>query len=248
MQQSPDGGGGGAENPATLSGRFRGLFPPGVIAAELREPGDPKLLLPAEAGYLGRAVPKRMQEFAAGRLCARRALAEFGVMDFALQVAGDRQPIWPDSMVGSITHTAGLCVAVVAERKRLAAVGVDSEIVGDVTRNTWSTICGPGEAAWLESLPTSQRAAAVALIFSAKEAFYKCQYPVAGEWLNFHDLVVEPLTWGPAMAAFRVRATRQLAFADHATLPMLGQYLFHEEYVSAGVALPAAATSQISPR
>jgi 4'-phosphopantetheinyl transferase EntD len=248
MQQSPDRGGEGAANPATLSSRFHCLFPPGVIVAELREPGDPELLLPAEAAYLGRAVPKRVQEFAAGRLCARRALAEFGVMDFALQVAGDRQPIWPDSMVGSITHTGRLCVAVVAERKRLAAVGVDSEIVGDVARDTWSTICGPGEAAWLDSLPASQQAAAVTLIFSAKEAFYKCQYPVAGEWLNFHDLLIEPLAWGAPMAAFRVRATRQLAFADHATLPMLGQYLFHEEYVSAGVAWPAAATSQKSAR
>lgn len=231
-----------AANPATLSSSFRNLFPAGAVAAQLREPGDPALLLPAEAAYLGRAVPKRRQEFAAGRLCARRALAEFGVRDFALQVARDRQPIWPDSMVGSITHTAGLCVAVVAERARLVAVGMDSEVVGDVTPDTWPAICGPGEAAWLGSLPASERAAAVTLIFSAKEAFYKCQYPVAGERLNFHDLFIEPQAWGLPAAAFTVQATRQLAFADHATLPMLGQYLFHEGFVSTGVALPAAVT------
>ena len=55
-------------NPATLSARLGSLFPPGTVAAELRGPGDPALLLPAEAVHLGRAVSKRVQEFAAGRL------------------------------------------------------------------------------------------------------------------------------------------------------------------------------------
>src|SRR5271170_2846494 len=102
-------------NPANLSTKLGNLFPPGAVVADLREPGDPELLLPVEATYLGRAVPKRVQEFTAGRLCARRALAEFGIVDFPIKVADDRRPIWPDSMVGSITHTAGFCAAVVAE-------------------------------------------------------------------------------------------------------------------------------------
>ena len=57
-------------NPAVLSPDLLGLFPEGVVAAELRVPGDPSMLLPAEAADLRRAVPKRAQEFAAGRLCA----------------------------------------------------------------------------------------------------------------------------------------------------------------------------------
>lgn len=227
-------------SPATLSTRFRDLFPPGAVAAELREPGDPKLLLPAEVAHLGRAVPTRLQEFAAGRLCARRAMAEFGVRDFALGSAEDRQPLWPDFLVGSITHTAGLCVAVVAEKRRLMAVGMDSEVVGDVGRDVWPAILGPGEAAWLASLPAPQQAAAAALIFSAKEAFYKCQYPMVGERLEFQDLVVEPLGWGSSSADFKVHATRRLKFADRAALPLLGRYLFHEGFVSAGIGVPAA--------
>ena len=106
------------DNPATLSPALAGLFPPGVVATELRETGDPHLLLPAEARYLGRAVPKRIGEFAAGRLCARRGLAEFGVVDFAVEMAADRQPIWPAALVGSITHTAGFCASVIAERRQ----------------------------------------------------------------------------------------------------------------------------------
>src|SRR5216683_8440334 len=182
-------------NPATLSPRLGSLFPPGAVAADLRGPGDLKLLLPAEAKYVGRAVPKRVQEFAAGRLCARRALAEFGIVDFPVRVADDRQPIWPDSFVGSITHTEGYGAAVVAERRRIRALGLDSEIVGQVKAPLWAAICTTSEIAWLRSLHPSEQAPAATLIFSAKEAFYKCQYPLARERLGFLDAVVEAGTW-----------------------------------------------------
>src|SRR5450631_1625040 len=99
-------------NPARLSRDFQLLFPAGVIAAELREPGSVGLLLPEEAAGLGRAVPERQQEFAAGRLCARRVLAELKIVDFAVIAQPDRQPRWPATVVGSITHTTGLCAAV----------------------------------------------------------------------------------------------------------------------------------------
>jgi len=226
-----------AANPATLSGTFASLFPLGVAAAELRTPGDASLLLPAEAQSMCNAVPKRIQEFAAGRLCARRALAEFGVADFPIRVARDRQPVWPGFLVGSITHTAGICAAVVAERARLIALGVDTEVVGAVKADLWPTICVSAETAWLDTLDPVQRAAAVTLIFSAKEAFYKCQYPLVGEWLNFHDLRVTPLDWGGAHGAFAVEATRPIALFDLAPSAVLGSYRFHEGFVSAGVSL-----------
>src|SRR5271169_2601616 len=110
------------ENPARLSPSVGSLFRSGALAAELRAPGDPSLLLPAEAQALSKAVLKRVQEFAAGRLCARALLAEFGIHDFPIKVADDRQPVWPETLVGSITHTAGLCAAVVAPRSVLRAV------------------------------------------------------------------------------------------------------------------------------
>ena len=222
-------------NPANLSTRLATLFSPGAIVAILREPGDPQLLLPEEAAHLGRAVPKRMQEFAAGRLCARRAMAEFGMPDFPVQVAADRQPIWPDSLAGSITHTAGFCAAVVAERRRIQALGLDSEVVGDVKTEIWSHICLPSEMAWIRSLPTSEQAAAVTLIFSAKEAFYKCQYPLVGERLGFHDVRIEAPTWGASDGAFLVHPTRRVAIATYASLPLHGRYLFHETLLTAGI-------------
>jgi 4'-phosphopantetheinyl transferase EntD len=230
-------------DPVVLSDRVQSLIPASAVAVEMREPGDASLLFPAETACLGRAVPKRVQEFAAGRLCARRALAEFGITGFALRVAPDRQPIWPDGIVGSITHTTGLCVAVAAERKHLLAIGVDSEVVGQAGIDIWPTICCASEADWVHSLSPSEQATAVTVLFSAKEAFYKCQYPLVGEWLDFHDLRIEPLSWGATRASFAVHALRPLRVARYAAAPV-GQYLLHEGYVTAAVTLPPPRASQ----
>jgi 4'-phosphopantetheinyl transferase EntD len=227
-------------NPAKLSAALSSLLPHGAVAAELRTAGDPAWLLPEEAQHLSRAVPQRRQEFAAGRLCARRLLAEFGILDFPVRVAEDRQPLWPESLVGSITHTAGFCAAVVAERRNLRAIGIDCEVVGSVKAQVWRSICLPDEILWLRSLPDSEQAAAATLIFCAKEAFYKCQYPLVRERLNFHDANVEVPDWGRSRGNFRLHANRRIALADHAALPLPGRYLFHEHFVTAAIALLAA--------
>jgi 4'-phosphopantetheinyl transferase EntD len=226
-------------NPATLSTGLRDLFPPGVAVAELRGPGDVRLLYPAEAESLKGSVPKRVGEFAAGRLCARRALAEFGIHNFALRVGDKRQPLWPAHMIGSISHTTGLCAAVVAEREHLVAVGLDSEVAGQVPEDIWPTICLPEEMDWLAALPEPMRAAGATLIFSAKEAFYKCQYPLVREWLDFHDVKVQPPAWGEARGEFKVGATRRIALEERTELPLIGRFAFHEQFVSVGIALPA---------
>src|SRR5271168_1783309 len=227
-------------NPASLSPSFGALFPAGALAAELRGPGDPSLLLPVEAQALSRAVLKRVQEFAAGRQCARVLLAEFGHPGFAVKVADDRQPVWPETLVGSITHTAGLCAAVVAPQSLLRAVGLDSEIAGGVKAELWPSICTAAEIDWLHSLPQAQQAQAATLIFSAKEAFYKCQYPLVRERLGFHDVRVGVPAWGAPRGTFAIHATRRIALAELVTLPLKGHYLFHEQFVTVGIVLTAA--------
>jgi 4'-phosphopantetheinyl transferase EntD len=225
------------ENPAVLSSMLSGLFPPGALAAELRTPGDPALLLPEEAPFLGRAVLKRAQEFAAGRLCARRLFAHFNMADCPLPVAADRQPLWPKPLVGSITHTSGFCAAVVAESTRIAALGMDCEVIERVKEGVWPHIFMASEALWLRSLPDSQQAAAATLIFSAKEAFYKCQYPLVGERLTFHDASVEVSDWGGRRGTFRIEASRRIEFASHAPMPLQGQYLFHDTFITTAIAV-----------
>jgi 4'-phosphopantetheinyl transferase EntD len=230
-------------NEPLLSTPFAALFPEGAVAAELRGPGAAACLKPEEARSVEHAVPKRIQEFAAGRQCARRALAELGRLDVSIPVAHDRQPLWPPGVVGSITHTAGLCAAVVAESTRLAALGVDTELSGAVKPELWRTICVADECAWISALAPGERPAAVTLLFSAKEAFYKCQYPLLGERLSFDDLCVTVAAWGQGHGAFSVRPVRPIALFERigAAESLPGAYRFHEEFVSAGVCLPSAA-------
>jgi 4'-phosphopantetheinyl transferase EntD len=226
-------------NPAQVSARLGSLFPSGAVVAELRGPGDPDLLLATEAAHLERAVPVRWQQFAAGRLCARRALAEFGISDFPIRSAEDRQPIWPPGYIGSITHTDGFAAAAVAERGRIRALGLDSEVIGDVNDEIWPRICTPSEIAWVESRPPAERAAAAALIFSSKEAFYKCQYPCVAEVLGFHDVWIEAAQWGAAEGEFRVHGSRPLAIARYARVPLTGRYLLHQGLIAAGIGVAA---------
>lgn len=226
-------------NPASLSSLCE-LFPQGALAAELRGAGDPDALYPDEARHLQRAVRKRAQEFAAGRLCARLLLHEFGIQHFAIGVGAHRQPLWPEDLVGSITHTTGFCAAVVAPKKCLRSVGIDTEIAGSVKTELWRGICTPSETAWLRALPQPEQFAAATVIFGAKEAFYKCQFAVTQERLGFHDVSVELPAWGEKRGAFKVVANRSIELERNAALPLQGQYLFHEQFITSAIALAAA--------
>ena len=118
-------------------------------------------------------------------MCARHALAQLGMADVALGVMEDRRPRWPGTIVGSITHTQDFCGAVVAERTMFRSVGCDAEIIDRVTTEILPEICVPAELAWIESLCGDRKALASALIFAAKEAFYKCQFAVTEESARF---------------------------------------------------------------
>lgn len=226
----------GVASPETLSPLLATLFPPGAVCAELWGSGNPESLLPAEGQHLGKAVSSRREEFAAGRACARLALGEFGIVDFALQAGEDRRPRWPDGMKGSITHTRGFCAAVVARSKTLRAVGIDTERIGSVKPELWPRICGP-ETGWLETIREEWRPVAATLIFCVKEAFYKCQYEITAEYLGFNDARVEFDAWNANAGSFAVHACRPMALAGHVPLPLAGRYLVHREFVTAGIAV-----------
>ena len=213
------------------------LFPAEVRAAEQRQPGDPALLYPEEAAHLRQAIAKRVGEFAAGRLCAREALAQLGIARFPLLVGGDRRPQWPENVVGSITHTQGFGGAVAAPRERIRAIGVDAEVVGRVKPALWPKICAPQEIDWLGRLPAAEQERLGALVFSAKEAFYKCQYAVTRQWLEFTDVTVDFTGWELGAGSFAVRPLGILRLLQHHALPWLGRFRLHDGLVITAICL-----------
>jgi 4'-phosphopantetheinyl transferase EntD len=91
-------------------------------------------------------------------------------------------------VIGSIAHTRGVAVAVVARVKHVSAIGVDLEQSSAVTENLWLELFLSEERAFLQSMDKASRARFATAIFSVKEAFYKFQFPHTNEWLNFQDV------------------------------------------------------------
>jgi 4'-phosphopantetheinyl transferase EntD len=164
------------------------LFPTPVSCRELFVAGDPATLLPAEAACAVGFAERRLREFAAGRLCARLALAELGVLNLPLLVGPAREPLWPDGFTGSITHADRYCAAAVCRAEDIVSLGIDAESIDQVDRSVWPVLFRAVEIEWLESLPKLEQDLMACALFSGKEAYFKCQFQLTRSWVDFHDV------------------------------------------------------------
>jgi len=195
---------------ASSTGLVAAVLGPPAIGVEAG-PGDwDAALLPEEEPMVARAIERRRREVAAGRSCARRALILLGAEPTALPADPDRVPRWPDGVVGTITHTRTFCAAAVAWQRDLRGVGLDAEHAIAASRDeVMRLVATASEARWLADLDDAERALGSALVFSAKEALYKCQFPLTRQMLDFSDveLALEPGRSvgraGELVAAFR---------------------------------------------
>jgi 4'-phosphopantetheinyl transferase EntD len=169
---------------------LRALLPRGVAveAANINEiKGE---LYPEEKDYIQHVVKKRKSEFSAGRLLARKALSRLGKENFPLLRDNKNCPIWPEGIIGSITHTQRYCVVVVGRTKQICSLGIDAEILGRVNKNLWKLLFTDREKQTLMQINDDEQRNIATLLFSAKEAFYKYQFPKTKKMLSFHDVEV----------------------------------------------------------
>lgn len=167
------------------------LFPGDVATAH----DDPRAArsgyLDEEERYVAYAIPRRKREFHAGRACAGSAMNALGLKRVPIPAATDRSPVWPDGVVGSISHCDTLCVAAVGLKAHgYLSMGLDVEPAEPLPDDLFDAICTPEEQDWLEDRPSVERPLLVRTIFSAKEAAYKCQYPLTGMMMDFQDLEI----------------------------------------------------------
>ena len=172
----------------TRSPAVEALFDVDVVACELHGSAPPDGLIGDEAAIVDKAGAKRRNEFTAGRLCARLAMSELGHDVVPLLVDPSRAPSWPPGLTGSITHTAGLAVAVVAESGD-SALGVDAEVVGRVDASIEEMVLSDEERHVLDEIQDPKRPVATTAVFAAKEAFYKAQWPLTSSWVGFTDVM-----------------------------------------------------------
>lgn len=130
---------------------------------------DMGAIWPEEAHQIARALPKRQREFAAGRIAAKRAMARLGFAASPLLSGHDRVPVWPDGIVGSISHTTHLCLAALAKRDDgFAAIGVDLEDEIALPEADIEMVCRREEIAWLDAQPAERRGVLAMAIFQLK--------------------------------------------------------------------------------
>jgi len=145
---------------------------------------------PDEWEDIAAAAPARQREFTAGRLLARALGETLGLQPIPLRRAEDRSPIWPADRTGSLSHCDTLCAAAVGKRSAIQSIGVDIETIGRVEQKLWPTLFTEKEADYFSSLAPEKVARETTLFFSAKESFYKCQYPLTQEWVGFQDVEI----------------------------------------------------------
>ncbi len=150
-----------------------------------------KDLFPDERQHIAKAAHKRQSEFGTARLCARRALARLAIAPCALVPNSDRSPWWPPGIVGSISHTEGCCAVVLTNAPYILGLGLDIERAEVLMPEHESLVCTAAERRWLDHQDPRDRGRLGMLFFSAKEAFYKCQYSITGHYLDFLDVTIE---------------------------------------------------------
>jgi 4'-phosphopantetheinyl transferase EntD len=181
-------------SPSSASASASAIVPAGVVVVEVREDPADAVLLPEERAIVANAVDKRRREFTTGRHCARAALAKLGIPPVPILVGDGGEPVWPDGVVGSISHCAGYRGAAVARASDVAGVGLDAEPNEPLPSGIADAVAVPDELAQLDRLAaTGPGVCWDRLLFSAKESVYKVWYPNAGRMLDFDEahVVVE---------------------------------------------------------
>lgn len=161
---------------------------PGSVVAEESHDVEAPPLHPDEVAALGHASDTRRREFALARGCARRAVVRLGFAPGPILPGPRREPLWPDGVVGSITHCRGYAAAAVARARDLGGLGIDAEPHERVPDGVLRAFAHPAELAALRAL--GDTLAWGRILFSAKESAYKALSAHGGAALRPEGIVV----------------------------------------------------------
>jgi enterobactin synthetase component D len=191
--------------------------------------------MPAE---LHEATAGRRLQFLAGRFCAMEALRRLDPRRPPTTIGRTERgtPMWPSGVVGSITHTGGFVSAAVARADEARSLGIDSEriVTSEQARRVSTHVSWPselmhGRQAGLDRLQS------ITLVFSAKEAIFKCLHPLIGAMFYYHDVRIEGIDAATRM--FRARLVKTLSSEFPAGMFVEGRFDVSESLVHTGMCL-----------
>lgn len=190
-------------------------------------------LYPEEQNAVAKAVPKRRIEFASGRKAARVALQYLGCTAGPIPSATDRQPVWPEGVVGSISHANGFAAALVGRACNVAGLGIDIEGKAPLKDEILSYVLTPTERARAAKQPRLGGITVCKATFVAKEAIFKAIYPITNRFFGFQDAEVSLSADGHWIASL---APGVLPEADACSL-QTGRFVVLDDLVVASVAV-----------
>jgi 4'-phosphopantetheinyl transferase EntD len=215
------------------------LLPAEVISVDTRGDLVDATLFPDEERIVGNAVEKRRREFTTARACARAALAQLGFPPIAIPAGERGEPLWPEGVVGSITHCAGYRACAVARSTEIATLGIDAEPNIALPDGLLAEITGLDELLALRRLQlAAPEVQCGRLLFSAKESVYKAWLSVARCSLSFKDAV---LTFDLSTGTFTARllvAGPQLPGGTHGRFS--GRWMVRSGIIMTAITAPAS--------
>ena len=164
------------------------ILPKETCAIETSADAGLETLWPQEFEFIKSAVASRQGEYSAVRMCAREAMAHLGIPAGPVLNDDKRCPIWPEGIIGSMTHCRGYRAAALAREGILRSLGIDAEPAEPLPRGVFTRIATPIEAEVVLALTgESPDIPWDRLLFSLKESLYKAWYPLTRTWLGYRD-------------------------------------------------------------
>lgn len=146
------------------------------------------IIHPDEYAIIKNSVEKRKKEFIAGRLLVKQSLKAFGIKNFALLSGDNREPIWPENIIGSISHSNVYICTAISDCNSYEGIGIDLETRGKVGEDLINYILTENEKNWLKDLDENNQKNLHTIIFSAKESLYKCIFPLVHQFIDFQQV------------------------------------------------------------
>lgn len=171
-------------NDSDFASCYRSILPKTVLVESAQAADWQTPVYPEEESLIKKAVEKRVREFRAGRHCAARVLSWLGVEQYPIVSGSQREPLWPEHIVGSITHSGEVCIAAATiKNAMITSVGIDVEGAEPLEPNLEKMICTAAELDQLARLPG--QLPWTKIIFSIKESIFKAWYPLFHCYLDF---------------------------------------------------------------
>jgi len=170
-----------------ISIALRALAPSGVMTGHrLIGPRDAASLLAEEEAAFKQSVLRVKQQSGAARRVARDLLSWLGIFEAALPRSQSGAPIWPSGIVGSLAHDGEIAVAAIARAEQYDGLGIDVEPALSLPSELVDVVATSAELRNYSADLVKSR-----LLFVAKEAIYKAQYPIDAAFLEFRDIEID---------------------------------------------------------